>query len=101
MEAMVGLSNDFAKKEKREAQVRNCSTSFCSQNNLGRKKRAVVKAIVDEAHAITEEDLETELKQEVAVGAGNQNIFKSISAYLRGLFLLPAISIWISTTIYQ
>ena len=49
VEAMVGLSNNLAKKEKREAQGQNCVNSLCNQNNFGRKKRAVVKAIVKEA----------------------------------------------------
>jgi len=90
VEAMVGLAKNLAEKEKREAQVQNCVHSLCEQNSSGRKKRAVVKAIVDEAQAMTEADLEQELKEEVAAGgAGNLSIFNSISAYLRGLFLLP------------
>jgi hypothetical protein len=73
------------------AAVQNCVGSSCNQNNFGRKKRAVIQALLDEADKITEEDFEPERLAAVAEEDNyddSQN-FQVPRSFLRGLFLLP------------
>jgi len=47
------------------AQTLNCQNSVCTQNNSGgKKKRAIIEAIIDEAEKVTEKDLIKELEAE-------------------------------------
>ena len=69
--------------------TQNCLGSSCNQNNFGRKKRAVLQALLDEADKITEEDFEPERLAALAEDIQGDSSNSQIPSFLRELFLLP------------
>jgi len=78
--------------KKSQALTNKCVGGECSQESdrrEGKKRGTSVGISVDEKNKITELKLEKELQEEVDTGASIESVYATISAYLRGLFLLP------------
>jgi len=82
----------MANMNKGGTQTNKCVGGECSQDSDkrdGKEEETSVDASFDERNEISEMQLEKELQEEVDTGAGIESVYATISAYLRGLFLVP------------
>jgi len=78
--------------KKSGALTNKCVGGECSQDSdrrEGKENETPGDVSLDEKNKIAEMQLEKELQKEVDTGASLESVYATISAYLRGLFLLP------------
>jgi len=74
------------------ALTNKCVGGECSQDSdrrEGKENETPGDVSLDEKNKIAEMQLEKELQEEIDTGASLKSVYATISAYLRGLFLLP------------